>query len=91
MRQPSTIVSVKRLNKEYLIRRNVEYKAIDLKSPKEIKKKYLNSNKINMKKMRTNMKFQEKIWIYIYFFFFYKLNGLSKTVDWMKLKGISKS
>ena len=27
----------------------------------------------------------------IYFFFFYKLNGLSKTVDWMKLKGISKS
>lgn len=50
MRQPSTIVSVKRLNKEYLIRRNVEYKAIDLKSPKEIKKKYLNSNKINMKK-----------------------------------------
>lgn len=38
-------VSVKGLNKEYLITRNVEYKAIDLKSPKEIKKKYLNSNK----------------------------------------------
>lgn len=37
------------------------------------------------------MKFQEKnMDIYIYISF-NKLNGLSKTVDWMKLKGISKS